>query len=42
MSRQLAFSSAISAMVMAFFALSVTVRAEAAPFAPASMEASGR
>ena len=33
MSRQLAFTSTISVMVMALFALSATVRAEAAPLA---------
>lgn len=45
MSRQLAFTSTISALVMALFALSATVRAEAAPIAVASsaaIEASSR
>lgn len=42
MSRQLAFSSTISALVMALFALSATVRAEAASFPAASIEASSR
>lgn len=37
MSRQLAFSSTISALVMTLFAVSATVRAEAAAFAPVSL-----
>lgn len=47
MSRQLAFSSTISVMVMALFALSATIRAEAAPLSVAApaivqIEASSR
>lgn len=42
MSRQLAFSSTISALVMALFALSATVRAEAAAFAVVQIEAGSR
>lgn len=42
MSRQLALSSTISALVMALFALSATVRAEATPFAAVKYEASSR
>lgn len=43
MSRQLAFSSAVSIMLMATFALSVTVKAQdAVPFAAARVIAGGR
>lgn len=42
MSRQLAFSSTISAMVMALFALSGTIRAEAAPLPASQVEVSSR